>query len=532
MKKFLLLCVTLCSITSSFAKAPKPKLILQITIDQFSGHHLMRYQNHIKNGGFRYLIDHGIWFDNAHQEHATTETAVGHTTLATGAPPAIHGIIANDWYDKSINKKIYALSDDKYGVSPQNIIAPTFADTLAINTFGHAKIFAISAKDRGAIPLAGKAGKAFWFDANTGKMHSNKYYYQKVPFWVEKFNIKERLKLKLGKAWNILKDCHTYHFCRDKKNHLNISKEQTKKIFSHPFGLHYSSQFFETIYRSPESDALVLNFAKTLINAERLGKTDSIDYLSISLSATDAIGHAFGPYSLESEDNFVRLNRELKNFFLFVDKKIGLNNVLIILSSDHGAGPSPSFLTNFNLQAIEINDSDFKKSSAIQSLLKQYHLSYSKLVNSELPNIYLNDTYLKKKKVDIEPFTLKFAKVLSQVPGVYIAVSKKALYQDEYQLPYLEKLLTNQLNDKRSGDVYVVTNPHTYFGNKKYNRAHHGSPWRYDTHVPIIFSRPDYKPKRIHHYVTTLDIAPTLSYVLDIPPPAQSTGKTLKAISR
>lgn len=529
MKRVLLLALFL-SFTTFAKPTPPPKLILQITIDQFSGNQLQRFKSHLDKGGFAFLIQHGIWYDNAHQYHATTETAVGHTTLATGAVPAVHGIIANEWFDKNKQKEVYSMEDIKYAVSPKNIMVPSFADALAMATNNQSKRFAVSTKDRGAIPLGGQMGKAFWLDKKTGGFTSTQYYYEALPSWVINWNQKAPVKAYLKKSWTLKEPCLKYQFCKDGKKHIKPQLQRFKDNFPHPYGDQLDETFITQIVKSPASDALTLDFAKHLVSAEGLGHDSVTDYLSISLSATDAIGHTFGPYSLESEDNFVRLNHELDDFFKFLDKKVGLQNVLIILSADHGAGPSPTFLSNGQYPAFEIASSDIMGNKAVQAVVKRYHLELDKLVINKFPNIYFNDDYLIEKKIDSKALAIALAKAIETQEGVYAAVPTFLIRENRYSHPYLLPLLKNQIESSRSGDIYLIGKPHVYFSDKHYAKANHGTPWRYDTHVPMIFVSLKFKPRRIHRFITTIDLAPTLAAILKIDPPSGSMGLPLKEV--
>lgn len=531
MQRVLLLLLSVIYLSTS-AAIKQPKLILQLTIDQFSGNQLTRFKQHIDNGGFNILLKHGIWYDNAHQDHATTETAVGHTTLATGTPPAIHGIIANQWWSPMKKKLIYALDDEQFGASPRNILTPGFADSLSMATLGKAKRFAVSAKDRGAIPLAGKMGKAFWYNLSNGQYHSSGYYYKHSPKWAKLWNNLQLSDQFKGKVWTMKLSCGDYDFCDDHRFHLVSNDKAYGQAFPHPYGETLNDAFYGHIYDSPESDALTLSFASALLKGEKLGKHKTPDYLSVSLSATDAIGHRFGPYSLESEDNFIRLNENLGKFLATVDKQVGLNNTLIVLSADHGAGPSPSYLRNLHLNAKEIDDSDLEQTPAVKKLLKQIGgLELSELVTINYPELYFNEVVLKSHHLNREALAHQLALALSQTDGLLVAASKFDVLHNHFSSPGVDSLLKQQTNAKRSGDIYLVTMPHIYFGNKQYNHAHHGTPWIYDTHVPVIFSHPSFKPKRIHRRVRTIDVAPTLASLVHIDPPAESTGEVLTEVA-
>lgn len=540
----LLAAITLAPFAHAAPLTDKPKLILQLTIDQFAGNQLDRFKSHLSADGFAYLINHGYWYDNAHHPHATTQTAVGHSTLATGTVPAIHGIIANEWWDKQSKKDVYAFYDATYpiigdhsakkkahGRSPANLLAPSFADLLAMATHGKSKRFAVSTKDRGAIPLAGHTGQAYWFDTTTGNYVTSRYYATELPSWLEQWNQQKKAEGYLGQQWQLKQPCATYHFCSDKLKHFIATLKYYKSKFPHPYGHKRTQAFFKRLTASPVADELTLDVSKELIKHENLGRGKETDYLSISLSATDAIGHTFGPNSIESEANFIELDKHLGEFFKFLDKQVGLSNTLIVLSADHGVAPSPHYLQQFHYPSVETSDQDILRQPAMKHFLKQYGVSWKKLVMaSDMPDLYLNDNYLRQKGINKQRITLALCETLMQVPNIALAVPTDSLRQNRWNYPLLKQPLINQIHPLRSGDIYLVPQPFTYITNAPYTKVHHGTPWQYDTHVPIILAHPSIQGQRIHRKVFTTDIAPTLAVLAYTTPPATTTGQVLSEI--
>jgi predicted AlkP superfamily pyrophosphatase or phosphodiesterase len=325
------------------------KLVLQITVDQLRGDTLSRFGGRFGQGGFRYVLDHGSHFINAHYRHANTETAPGHATLATGADPARHGIVANDWIDQQTGAFVYNTEDDRHhiigaeprphqGVSPRNLLASTFGDELVVHTAGRSRVFSLSIKDRGAILPGGHAGKAFWFSRGQGAFVTSTYYYDRYPQWVDDWNAKGLPAGYDGTAWELLDDRTTY-IAKDLDDRpYEADFGGFGRTFPHPLG-EAGSKFFNLLLSiTPVGDELSLDFAKALIQAERVGQGDAIDYLQVSFSSPDYMGHLFGPSSLEYEDAVLRLDRVLANLFAFVDRKVGLDRTLIVLCADHG-GP-------------------------------------------------------------------------------------------------------------------------------------------------------------------------------------------------
>lgn len=365
------------------SKAPKdganrnmPRLILQITVDQLRGDLPERHVKNMGKGGFRYLFSQGVWYADAHHAHANTETVVGHTTLATGADPAVHGMIGNVWLDRQTEKFIYNIEDPKYhlltpgadvnkateidptqklastdGRSPAAILSSTFSDELAIHTANRAKIFGVSIKDRGAVSMAGHAGKAFWFSKASGEFVTSSYYYDHYPAWVDNWNQRKLPSAYGGKAWELMHESSKYLFGDADNNPWETDLAGFGRVFPHTYGPANGKYFTTRLTLSPAGDELTLSFAKALMGAERIGQDEVTDYLSISFSSTDYVGHIFGPSSLEAEDNLLRLDRTLADLFAHVDKQIGLKNVLIVLSADHGGPEAPGQLNAMGIPA-------------------------------------------------------------------------------------------------------------------------------------------------------------------------------------
>lgn len=350
------------------------RLILQITVDQLRGDLPMRHLDQFGEGGFRHLMEQGIHYDNAHHLHANTETVVGHATLATGANPAAHGMVGNLWYDRSQGRTVYNIEDADYSIltsgadvdasteidptqraaksdgrSPHAILTSTFGDELSIATAGRAKVFGVSIKDRGVVTMAGHTGKAFWFSKAAGQFVTSDYYYDAYPDWVDAWNAKGMPQSFGGQSWELLKQVDTYLFGNDNRQGYKPDFAGFGRTFPHPPGAADGKYFTTFLTLSPFGDRMTADFAKTLIDAEGMGDDDVTDYLSISFSVTDYVGHFFGPSSLEAEDNLLQLGRTLADLFDHVEIKVGLENTLIVLSSDHGAPEAPGHLRSLGM---------------------------------------------------------------------------------------------------------------------------------------------------------------------------------------
>lgn len=545
----------------SIAASSSPKLILQITVDQLRGDMITRYSgmggDRLGKGGLRYLLDKGIVYKNAHHAHANTETIVGHTTLATGAQPSEHGMIGNIWFDRSKGSTIYNIEDPNYrllskgadvdssteidptqkaassdGRSPASILTTTFSDELSSLTAGKSKVFSVSVKDRGAVSMAGHTGKAFWFSKAGQEFVTSNYYYEKYPQWVIDWNAKKLPEQYAGKAWELMHPQETYLFGDRDDQKWELALGDYGRTFPHKFGASDQKYFSTYLTVSPAGDELTVDFAKAIINAEQLGNDDITDYLSVSLSATDYIGHFFGPSSLESEDNILQLDRTLSDLLRFVDKQVGLKNTLIVLSADHGAPEAPGYLQSLGIKVGYISPDFWSKLPAIEKI-KHHHGIKGKLFEGyEHPYIYFSNEVINNDEIDLAALEAAVVDQLIRLPGVSTAVSSIALTQGRLADNYVTRAIKNNYHPKRSGNVYVVFDP-GWFVNELDGitvASTHGSPWPYDTFVPVIFAGYKLKPQTVYRKVYTVDVAPTLAGIVGAKPPSGASGTVLPEV--
>ncbi|MDH5574799.1 MAG: alkaline phosphatase family protein [Nitrospirota bacterium] len=532
----------------------KPRLILQITVDQLRGDLPMRYEERLGEGGFRYLWEKGTVFTDAHHAHANTETIVGHATLATGAHPSLHGMIGNLWFDRETGALTYNIEDARYplltkgadvdkqteidptqkaagteGRSPMAILGTTFSDELAMHTAGRAKIFGVSVKDRGAVSMAGHAGKAFWFSKKTGEFVTSSYYYKAYPSWVTEWNDK-RLPFSYGNmSWELLYDASTYLFGQADDRPWETNFPGYGRIFPHPFGKPDSKYFTTFLTLSPVGDELTLDFAKALIKGEELGKDGIPDYLSISFSSTDYVGHLFGPSSLESEDNILRLDRTLADLLAFVDQEVGLRHTVIVLSADHGGPEVPGYLNEFGVAANYVKPDTWDKESGIQRLKQEFGIGKELIQRYSHPYVYLNQRVIQEKGLNQADVERAVAAELIKFEGVALAVSSNALQEGNLPDTPLYRSVLHNFNPTRSGDIFVIFEPHWFINDFDglTVAATHGSPWAYDTYVPIVFAGQGIPHQTIYRRVQTVDVAPTLSSLLNIKAPSGAMGGPL-----
>ena len=534
-----------------------PRLILQITVDQLRGDLPGRFVKHMGEGGFRYLMKEGVWYADAHHAHANTETIVGHATLATGADPAVHGMIGNVWLDRQTGKLTYNIEDPKYriltrgadvdkateidptqkvastdGRSPRAILGSTFSDELAIRTAGQAKIFGVSVKDRGAVSMAGHAGKAFWFSKKTGEFVTSSYYYDRSPAWVNEWNQKKLPQTFAGKSWELLHEKSSYLFGDADDKPWETDFPGYGRVFPHPYGSDKGKYFTTLLTLSPAGDDLTLDFAKTLIAAEQLGQDAVTDYLSVSFSSTDYVGHLFGPSSLEMEDNLLHLDRTLADLFAYVEKSVGMKNTLIVLSADHGGPEAPGYLNSLGIAAEYVTPEKWDKEPAISAIKQKFGIGKELIQSYSQPYVYLNREVILEKGLDQGVVEKAVVEELMKFDGVALAVSSTALSEGNLpNTPLFQSVLRN-FNPERSGDIYVVFQPHCFINDFDGLNvaATHGSPWRYDTFVPVVFAGGELTAQRVYRAIEPLDIAPTLAAMVGAKPPSGSRGAPLAEV--
>lgn len=549
--------VLLGSLSAQVYSAEKPKLILQITVDQLRGDLPTRYYDRLGEGGFRYLWESGIVYRNAHHAHANTETIVGHATLATGAHPAVHGLVGNLWFDRETGFTTYNVEDPEYrlltkgaavdagteidptqraarsdGRSPAAMLVTTFADELRSNTGGRAKAIGISVKDRGAISMAGHSGTAYWFSKAGGEFVTSNYYLDRYPDWVTQWNDKKLVQRYADKQWQLLHAQDTYLFGESDDREWETDVGGFGRVFPHEYGPGNSRYYTTLLTLSPAGDELVLDFTKAALVAEQLGKDAVTDYLSVSFSSTDYVGHVFGPSSLEAEDNILRLDRTLADLLAFVDKQVGLENTLIVLSADHGGPDTPGYLNSLGIPAGYVDPASWDKEAAILRIKDKFNIKGPLIETYEHPYLYFSAQVKNNKLIDQQDLEENVVEELSKLHGVSLAVSSSALRRGNLPDTEIYRSVTNNFNAKRSGEIFIVFEPNWFINDFDglTVASTHGSPWNYDTHVPIVFAGANLAARTVETQVQTVDVAVTLSAYMGIKPPSGAAGTVLEEV--
>jgi predicted AlkP superfamily pyrophosphatase or phosphodiesterase len=524
------------------------KLVLQITVDGLRGDLLTRYKHHYGVHGFRYLLDHGVYYSNAHYSHANTDSVVGYATLASGSYPADHGIIGNVWLDpdtgqhvnniEDVNAPLLAVTDlmpgnesvtqEKItGRSPRLMLATTFSDQLFINTAGRSRVFAVAHKDYAAIMMAGHMGKAFWFSTASANMVSSRYYYDTYPEWVSKWNVQKLPNRYAKTTWELSNSKEEYLFSEQDDRPYEIDLNGFSRTFPHPYGRLDSPLFNTLLMTGPAGDKLVADFAKQLIANETLGSRLPTDYLSVSFSSLDSSNHLFGPSSLESEDIIAHLDKTLADLLQFIDQQIGLKNTLIVLSADHGMPEAAEYITELGFSAGRINSDEI---SAVANAIGKKEFGIDGVVKAFIrPFMYLDHDKIKLTQLTVKKVETRIAKALNNLEGIGFSVSRSGLSASGDN-PVAQQIKRN-FHAQRAGDIYIAQAPYWLLQETEQDAVMNGSPWSYDTYVPILFTGATLKAQRIDRRVDPVDIAATLSTLMSVTPPSNARGSVLEAVA-
>lgn len=518
-----------------------PRLVVVVSIDQFRGDYVDRFASKFlppksgtQLGGFRFLTETGADFRDAMHNHFPTHTAVGHTALLTGSVPAIHGIIANEWYDRATGKKVYCTADtgvETVGgksdpMSPKNLKVGTVGDELKMATNGKSKVVGVALKDRASILMAGHAADTvIWFDNKTGNFVTSTWYAKdkKLPKWVEDFNAKKRLDAIAGKAWEPLLAAPEYATSRNKPG---TSPQPDGKPFSHRMPEEKGEELYKKMWTSPWGNEHTLAAAAVAIEAEDLGKDEYPDILAINLSSNDYIGHEFGPNSPEVMDITVRTDRQLSDFFNKLDKWVpgGMDNVAVVLSGDHGVLPIAEEASKvYKMPA----DSGVGKrvEEAIELAFTAWLGEGDYVVGYAGQNLYLNQALLAQHQISLSKAAEIAARAARAVPGVFLSLTRDQLLNGQYPDYPFRSRIANGYNAKMGGDLVAFESPGFYSGGS--SGTGHASIWGYDAHVPILFRARGVKPGKYLRRVYTTGIAPTLCKLLGIESPTGSVGEAL-----
>ena len=387
-------------------------------------------------------------------------------------------------------------------------------------------------KDRGAISLAGHAGKAFWFSKSSGEFVTSRYYYDRYPEWLEAWNREKHAQRYSGKAWELSRPVESYRSGMADDRSWETDFPGYGAVFPHAYGDAESKYFNTLLTISPAGDELTRELAEAVVVNEGLGQDTIPDFLSVSFSCTDYVGHFFGPASLEAEDNLFRLDRTLAGLLAFVDEKVGLDHTLVVLSADHGVPDVPGYLTSLGLQADYVDPDSWDRAPGITALKARFGIGQELITKYFHPYVYLNLDLLAEKGLEPALVASAVAAEVKKLDGVSAAVSSYDLAAGRVPDTTQVRSILNNYHPKRSGDIFVVFEPHRFINNMDGLKvaATHGSPWGYDTFVPILIAGPGIRPRVVHRPVAPTGIASTLSAYLGFKAPSGALGDVLVEI--
>jgi predicted AlkP superfamily pyrophosphatase or phosphodiesterase len=509
-----------------FAQAPgqsatpkKPKLVLAIVVDQFRYDYLARFRSGYTSG-FKRLLEQGAVFENAHYIHALTVTAIGHSTFLSGATPNISGIVGNDWFDRSTGKIVTSVSDpgtttiggtDAAGSSPRRMLTGTLGDEIKM-AGGKSKVIGISIKDRSAILPAGHmADAAYWFEDKSKHWVTSDYYMSALPKWVEAVNAAAPDAKSRGAQWLAL-DAKTGDkpFCTMTPGGVGNGKDAIR--------------YCGSLEASPWGNEMIEDLAEKALVAEELGKHDGTDVLAVSYSANDYVGHARGPDSPEVRDISIRTDRLLGKLIEAAEKQAGVGNVLVVLTADHGVAPVPEVNQARKMPGGRVANAQL--TAAMQAALEA-RFGAGKWIDENAGSPYFNKELMVRYKVTSADVENVAAEAARAIPHVYRVYTANQILSGAMQADSISSSVTNNYFRGRSGDLIILLDEYYQSGT---SGTTHGTPFNYDTHVPVIFLGAGIKKGHYYQRIAPNDIAPTLAAILGVQEPGGSVGRVLQEL--
>lgn len=512
-----------------------PKLVVGIVVDQMRMDYLTRFENHYGNDGFKRFYDQGFVAKNHHFDYAQTKTGPGHASISTGTPPAIHGIIENDWFDKMTGEKQYCVGDARYhGVgtqskagkkAPTQLLVSTFADENRLATQSRGKAIGISIKDRSAILSIGHAADgAYWFSGKAeGKFVSSTFYMDTLPQWVEDFNSKKVIDDYMT-TWETYYPIETYvESGPDNTLYERVFKGKETPTFPYDLaGLAQHNGGYDIIEETPFGNSLITDFALAALEGEHLGTDTDADVLMISYSSTDYVGHAFGVNAKELQDTYIRLDMDLARLFAALDKQVGKGQYTVFLTSDHGVAHVPQYLMDNKIPAGYFKKKNFEYK--IKEHLVSFFGTDALIRNISNNEIFLDYTELAAKSLYPKQIKSSLVSFITSFEGVAVAYDTDALFKMNENNPLIERLQRGH-HPKRSGDIVFSLLPgHITYREKG---TTHGSAYIYDTHVPLMLFGEGVKKGSTYERTNITDIAPTVCAILGISNPTGTIGNPI-----
>ncbi len=546
MKLFLISCILLFNsigfaqkVATQNPPVQRPKLVVGIMVDQMRWDFLYRYHSrYAANGGFKRLLNKGFSCENAFIPYTPTVTACGHTTVYTGSVPAIHGITGNAWWDYDKNRIVYC-SEDKTvktvgssstsgEMSPKNMLTTTICDELQLATNFRSKVIGIAAKDRGSILPAGhSADGAYWYESKSGDWITSTYYMTALPQWVTDFNNKKMADGFYEKGWNTLYPINTYTQSTKDENEYE-AKPFGNEQKGFPYSLkQFTTKNYSAVLQTPYGNTLTMLMAKEAIVNEQMGKDSITDFLALSFSSPDYIGHAFGPNSIEIEDTYLRLDKDFGELFDYLDKQVGKNEYLIFLTADHGVAHVPGFMNVNKLPGGAVDDNTML--ADLNNLLKDKYGKSNLVLSVYNYQLSLNRVIIDTAKLDEEAIVEDIINQVQKINGVDRVFALEELMEQPMSSD-VKNRLANGWHPQRSGDIQIILKPGWIDGGA--TGTTHGLWNPYDSHIPLLWYGWNIKSGRSTEEVYMTDIAATLAAMLRIQMPSGSVGKVIKAVVR
>jgi predicted AlkP superfamily pyrophosphatase or phosphodiesterase len=509
-----------------------PRLILVLAVDQCRYDYLTRFSP-LFEGGFRWLLKNGAVFSNANYRHASTETGPGHSVLLTGRHGSHSGVVANEWYDSFLKTSVNVVDDPTQkgvgsngrGASPVNLIGFTVGDYLKRQS-PNSHVVTVSLKDRAAVLLGGhRADAAYWYDSKTGNFGSSTYYMDHLPSWLDKFNSLRFADRYAGKSWERLKSDAALYEKYAGPDAIEGEWDRKDIVFPHKLrGTPPAEEYYQEFRRVPFADEMTLQVALEALKAHDLGSDDVTDIFGISFSATDVVGHTYGPDSQEIMDQILRLDQYLQVLFDAIDKHVGLANTIVILSADHGVMPLVEVLQSRGIDAKRVNPSVLEK--PVIDALKTQFSNADGLYEFSQPSFYLKKDQIKKrglKQKDVEDVIVKAVRGSALVEAVY--TQEDLIGEAQPNDPYFT-LVQNSFFAPRSPDITVVLKKYLYM-DTYVGGTGHGTVYDYDRHIPVVFAGPGIKAGSYNQACGPEDIAPTLARLLKLTMPKEDDARVL-----
>lgn len=523
----ILLCLITCRLVGQVAR---PRLVVGIVIDQMRYDYLYSYGGQFGESGFKRLLREGFSFDNLHYHYIPTYTGPGHAAVYTGATPAVNGIIGNSWYDKRAGETVYCAGDEHYGtvgastqngrMSPGKLLTTTITDQLRLTSRKRSKVIGLSVKDRGAIFPAGHMGEAYWYDKEAGSLITSTYYTDRLPQWVADFNEKKRPDHYLRQTWDTRFPPDSYDNS-DPDHNAFEAKFKGRSVF--PYDLKMLKAGYGDLPGTPFGNDYLTEAAISAIENAKLGEGEETDFLAVSYSSTDYIGHAFGPGSAELEDTYLRLDDNISQILNVLDKKFGAGGYLVFVTADHGVAEIPEKLRHDKVPAGR-----FKRiEAALNTALEERFGVAGLVVNASNEQLFLDHGSIHRNGLSLEEITRVTKRFMLNREGVMYCYSADDMEGTDYGAGGIEGSLRRGFHQKRSGDFLYVPEPAWLPGDENSKGTSHGSGYAYDTHVPLLWYGAGIKPGRSYRKHRITQIAPTLSMLLQVSLPSGAFDEPL-----